>query len=431
MEGISGDSTIRSKRLARIGFYVSLTLFFYGTLFPFNFDFSASSVRQAWIHADLLPFWDAARGRIQSLPDLISNVLLTIPIGFLGLLATRRGSVWRWGAITFALGLTVELLQLGIPGRTTSLTDALSQAIGGTGGAVAARSFGHPLLRLLSGGWRGPAHAWLLILLLVIAVTKFGPFDVTLDVSSIRNGARHFLADPWDTDSPPREEWNSLAQFILLGALAGSLVRSRDLPYRLTPTGAIAALLLLPWLLEAGQLFVASHSPCIRDAVMDAAGALAGLVMGRRGGTLLRPHAGLAIVGLALLAAGLSPYRLAPWDQRSHFEWVPFAEYYRNMSAGAWYDAWIGIVSFALFGALLEQACRCKRWMAAGTAAGLAGIIEVLQLIVPGRYAGITDIVIAALGAWIGAFVSQSIRGTDPPQPAAEAQSRLSLTADQ
>ena len=430
MAGISGDLTAGSKQLARIGFYLSLLLFLYGTLFPFNFDFSPTYVRQAWAHADLDPFWDAARGRIQSLPDIVSNTLLTIPIGFLGLLTARRGTIWKWGAVTLALGATVEALQLGIPGRTSSLTDVLSQAMGGVAGAGAARLFGQRLLQLLTGGWRGPAQAWLLILLLVIVVTKFGPFDVTLDVSSIRSDVRHFLDDPWDLDSPPKEEWDSLAQFILLGALTGSLVRSGDLPRRLTPAAAITSLLLLPCLLEAGQLFVVSHAPSLRDAGMDTAGALAGLAMVWRRPGFLRPQAGLAIVGLGVLAAGLNPYRFVPWDRRSHFEFVPLVEYYRNTTAAALYDAGIGLVSFALFGALLEQSCRCRRWIVAGAAAGFAAIIELIQLNLPGRYAGTTDIIIAGLGAWVGAFVSQPIRVTDARQAADESRSPRSLIAD-
>ena len=411
MARTSGNFAEVSERLARVGFYLSLILFFYGTLFPFSFDFSSPTVGKAWTRADYYPFWDAARGRIHSLPDIAGNILLAIPIGFFGFLRAGRRGTWRWGAITFALGATAEILQLGIPGRTTSLTDALSQAIGGMTGAAAARSLGKRLLQLLTGGWKGPAQAWILILFLVIVASKFGPFDVTLDVSSIRSDVRHFLYDPWDLNSPLREEWNSVAQFILLGALAGSLMRAGDLPYRATPVSAIVSLLLMPWLLEAGQLFVVSHSPSLRDAAMDTAGTVAGLAMGLRRTALLRPQAGLAIVGLGLLAAGLSPYRFVPWSQRSHFEWIPLAEYYRNTTAGALYDAAMGVVSFALFGALLQQACRCRRWMAVGAAAGFAGLIEVLQLVLPGRYAGTTDIIIAGLGTWIGAFVNESIQG--------------------
>jgi len=55
--------------------------------------------------------------------------------------------------------------------------------------------------------------------------------------------------------------------------------------------------------------------------------------------------------------------------------------------------------------------------MAVGAAAGFAGLIEVLQLVLPGRYAGTTDIIIAGLGAWIGAFVNESIQGPDDLPP--------------
>lgn len=76
--------------LCRYGFYISILLFVYGTLFPFHFDFTTQSLTNAWSHARTIPFWDAERGRIHSLPDMLANLLLTFPLGFFGFLRSDR-----------------------------------------------------------------------------------------------------------------------------------------------------------------------------------------------------------------------------------------------------------------------------------------------------------------------------------------------------
>jgi hypothetical protein len=80
-------------RLCRLGFYLSVLLVLYGTLFPFHFLSSAHDF-------SLMPYWDIQKGRIHSLPDMMSNVLLTVPLGFFGFLVFDRGkklpSIVKW-----------------------------------------------------------------------------------------------------------------------------------------------------------------------------------------------------------------------------------------------------------------------------------------------------------------------------------------------
>ena len=115
MKSGNTDSLVR---LCRMPFWVSVFLFFYGTLFPFNVDFSQISLSSVWSTAKVVPYWDVNRGHIHSLPDVVSNVLLTIPMGCFGLLYIGKKTwrhVFQWGVWGLALGFTVELIQLGIP----------------------------------------------------------------------------------------------------------------------------------------------------------------------------------------------------------------------------------------------------------------------------------------------------------------------------
>jgi VanZ family protein len=407
------DAEQQERKLATTCFRVALGLYIYGTLFPFSFDLSPEHIARAWSEVHFYPFWDPVRGRIHSTPDILSNVLLTVPLGFFGYLRRRRtGSrreVVRWGIIALVFGAAAETLQLAIPQRGSVLTDVLSGGIGAVAGAETARLCGRQLLSLLTGRWAGPAHTWLLILLFSIAATKLGPLDLTLDVGSIRADLRHLLNDPWGLHGALQDQWLTMAQFVLLGALVGSLVRARDSLWGITPVQAVCMLLVLPWALEGGQLIIESHSPSLRDGLVDFIGAAAGLGMGLFSPTLLRPTTGALIVGAALLASGLSPYHFVPWQARASFEWVPLLEYYRNTNAAAMYDAGLGILMSGLLGALLEQSVRCAPWRIAALTAGLSAVIEVLQMVVPGRSAGTTDILMAYLGGWLGAYVGASV----------------------
>jgi hypothetical protein len=66
--------------------------------------------------------------------DAVLNVLLFIPFGF-GL-RLRGTSRWRAWAVTIAVTATVELLQIYIPGRDSTLGDVIMNSIGGITGIL-------------------------------------------------------------------------------------------------------------------------------------------------------------------------------------------------------------------------------------------------------------------------------------------------------
>jgi hypothetical protein len=71
------------------------------------------------------------------LSDAIRNLLLFVPLGAAFRLAGLRG--WRLPAAMFALSAAIEVIQLWVPGRHTSLRDLVCNAAGGiAGGTLAA-----------------------------------------------------------------------------------------------------------------------------------------------------------------------------------------------------------------------------------------------------------------------------------------------------
>lgn len=119
--------------------------------------------------ATLLPEWDRPKPDVAITcllcgdvggPDLILNVVLFVPVGLaLAGLGTRP---WRALWIGFALSLTIETIQLVLPGRSTTLRDVLCNASGAWLGA---------LIALNVARWVAPSRATALRLAVATAAT--------------------------------------------------------------------------------------------------------------------------------------------------------------------------------------------------------------------------------------------------------------------
>ncbi|MGE0354920.1 MAG: VanZ family protein [Gemmatimonadales bacterium] len=104
------------------------------------------------------PVWCIVCGRL-GLVDVLLNVILFLPLGAgLGVLGLRfRHAV----LLLFGTTLAVEVLQLWIPGRDSSLSDLLSNTLGGSLGFLLATTWRRLLLpapapaRRLALGWMG------------------------------------------------------------------------------------------------------------------------------------------------------------------------------------------------------------------------------------------------------------------------------------
>jgi glycopeptide antibiotics resistance protein len=395
-------------KLCRYGFYLSVLLLLYGTLFPFHFDFSSQNLRESWANASLLPYWDAGRGRIPSIPDMVSNVLLTMPLGFFGFLWLGRNNnpqrCARWFAVGALLGLLSEMIQLGISQRVSGVTDVLNNGLGALFGAIAASLYGAQILDLFSGSLYDRKHTSLLLLLAIVIAGVMMPFDLGMDIGQMKHSLGQLWRNPWELGRPIEDEWIQLVEFAMLGALAGSMNRK-----------LLVSALLLPFILEPMQMLVESHSPSIRDLTMNFAGVLGGIVSARLAPGLVRPMTGFILLNLAIIAQGLSPYRFVAWESHLHFEWIPLVEYYYQTTSAALNDAMSGFLTYALLAALWPRRITIL-W-----AILLAASLEAAQLLLPARFSGTTDIVIAAIGACAGYAVSRaaafSTDASEAPHP--------------
>lgn len=308
--------TDASLLLSRYGFYFSILLFVYVTLFPFSFDISRHALAQAWARVGFVLSWYAPIYRI---PDAVANILLTMPFGFFGLLhRAGRGktrAVWWWCAMGLALGLGAEILQLAIPTRSSGVTDVISNGLGAYAGAALARTVGERVLTFLTGSAseRRNIYLWMLAWSMVAIL---GPFDVSPNyLAHFKSQLQMFRANPWALGASAGVEWVRMAGLALIGALASRLAvpgrRKRSLG-RLA--AALSLVLLLPLVLTFARLLVESYPPSLRDLTMELSGAVAGFAIGLCAPASVHPFPGFLLMNLALIAAGLSPFRFAAWQ---------------------------------------------------------------------------------------------------------------------
>ena len=141
----------------------------YLTLFPFKFDFAASTVFHRY------PFLLATSVKRPTYSDFFLNVLLFVPFGF-GLSArVRQRCSSRWTSLLAALAMgasvsyVVELLQFYIPARDSGWEDVISNTAGSVAGFFLFELCGGAVLRRLSKwedlfeGWLSPRRAALLL----------------------------------------------------------------------------------------------------------------------------------------------------------------------------------------------------------------------------------------------------------------------------
>ena len=370
--------------------------------------------------------------------DLLTNVLLFIPIGFflLGAAANRsRGLAAIWfvpvGLFCLALSIGIEFGQIFVSGRTPSWNDVFAETLGGLLGALAwpvlgtmvvdwlavigqSESQRDRLFRLLG------AYAALWFLLAVL------PFDFTVRPEELAEKFRagRIVLMPFGGGDTLADTVGTLLMAVpigLFGVLAG-LHWGSTRPVLVGLGIGLAATAGA----EFAQLLAVSRTADTTDLLLNGVGVAAGTYLGARartgsftpGGTgdiRLWPLAALAAWCLLLIARHWTPFdfvvsgsfvreRLGVMFQ------VPFHSYYWGMPLFSFAEAMSKFLLGMPVGALLQWMWLptrpvLRRWNAVAivVVAGLLFLaIELGQLLVPSRVPDQTDVYIATAGAWAG-----------------------------
>jgi VanZ family protein len=282
-----------------------LALVIYGSLVPLNF--TARSLEE--IHL-IVSVGIASTFAGLSRTDFGANVLMFVPVGFLGagmLLADTVRRAWRTIEASFlvmwlacAVGAALESAQLFIPDRTFSVSDVVAQALGTSVGIAFWILLGGPInvwLRSLPRArgmqeatsvprkpgyardahhlWSWPcAFAWIVFL----ALQQWSPFDFRSDPQFVRMRLEELPVVPFENYyySPLPLAFAELTRKLLLGIPLGILLAPTRRVKAQQTSAALLGIAATLSLVEAGQLFVPSRTPDPTDVIIQTAGAFAG-----------------------------------------------------------------------------------------------------------------------------------------------------------
>ena len=424
------------RKLLRWLFLLYCLFILYGSFIPFRFSDDPEFVRSQFFRF-FTPPYDHGIRRF-SLPDVVSNILLFVPFGFLwigGQFSRRRQNrFWRvafaGGVLGLLAGLMIESGQMFSPGRIASMLDAFCNGLGSATGAAAGYllfrafrgSFGLIRLRLLQ---QRPSLVLLALLLLASVADAYYPFDVTLDVSTVWHNLNNSRLVPF-IGGLHRFWLDLFVQRLLLFAAIGYLVL-RNLSHDNAPNRRLAwaGCSVVAVLIEVGKLFFVGRVPNVDNTVLSSLGALAGVVLvpPLAAKPFVRQHGRqiLLVLTFALIAyVELSPFDwIRSADQiRLRFttiEWLPFSSYYSAAPQTALFDLAKKLFLLGSLGFLIAAGNRAaipqKRQVGA-TAVGLSVglILEAAQIGLRSRNPSLTDVLVFGGAAWAGAVVFERYR---------------------
>jgi VanZ family protein len=348
----------------------------YGSLYPWNFAFTSAAGNPVRI---LLHGWPGEWNRYV-LRDIVLNVIVYMPLGLVAVLAFRRRRPRAFAASAaiafgFLLSVAMELLQVYLPSRDSSLLDVLTNTLGTAAGAGFAICFEGGIRRLMerrAGQFRAAAT----LLLLVWAVSELYPLFPEIGRSHMRQELTllfHLrglsIVETWANAA----EWFAAA--LALDALFA----------RMRTFGLAIAMLCVP-----AQLIITGRSLTLAEI----AGALLALALWHFVRRESRARCCAWMLGSAILLRQFQPFYFLAVPQP--FSWIPFAATLESSREAA--TAIITRKAFD-YGALI-WALRCTGlpFVHAGLAvAAVLGATEAIQTYLPGRSPEITDPLLALL----------------------------------
>jgi VanZ family protein len=451
----AGASTLSSfprRRHFALAAAIFWAIAVYGSLVPFHF--SPLSLRDA-----LGQFGEILdRGIIlDSRSDLVANVLLFVPIGFFwlaALVADRAGRAryFVWIPIVlascFASSILIEFLQLWFPDRVPSLRDIAAQSVGASIGIVLWLGVGRSTVEWLRSFARFDRPAdkvdWLLKAYFVgLAIYSLVPFNLTLSPGDLVQKYRDqkivlmpFAAARWNLDYLLVQASN-VAVFFPVGMLAATALTSRRQPVRSLASalgwGALAAVTI-----EGLQLLVIDRycttGNMLTGFVGVALGVLAmrrwrgagraedahpqGAASSRRNVVLLAAAACYAVVLVLVFCAPLDWISDSELIRSRYHEMIrtplatlqqghPLNALTQVIRKGVFFAPLGGTLALVVSSLSVPAALRRFGYVVALAAtAGVALVIELLQVFLPPHVPDLSDVLLCTLGGLLGMILT-------------------------
>jgi VanZ family protein len=401
----------------------------YGSLVPL--DFHPRPLADAWAAFQEIPY---LRLGIASRADWVANILLYIPLAFLGsgaiAAASRSRTLSVTGAVSVAvlcvaLAFGIEFAQLFFPPRTVSKNDLIAETIGTVLGIAAWAFSGSHLSRLWQAFRAGGVHSWqafaALYALGYLAYSLF-PFDFVVSGAELEeklaNAGRAALMTAESCGQVIGCSTRLAAEVIVaapLGALLG-----RAFP-ALGMRGAFLIGVALGLGIETLQIFLASGISQGLSVVTRGLGMAWGILLQRhfrldwlwRYRREVQVAVAMAIPIYLLLLALLNGFDgtlESPWvasEKLAATNFLPFYYHYYTSETAAMASLLGNAGAYALVGvaAWLLRPHRSPGWHVGAMAAVLALAVECLKLFTPGKKPDPTNVLIAFAAAWVVAAI--------------------------
>ncbi len=380
-------------------------LVIYGTLFPLS---EWTTPLSGWSNPITQPWPDRA-----SRADIIINVLAYVPLGLFGVLWLRQktGLVVAMLVVSLlgcSLSYTLEVLQSALPSRVPALLDWVTNAAGTLMGALAATLFDPHLavgrqLRNWRDTWFDPGRLvnLALVILALWALTQTAPFVPSLDWGNLKAGLK-----------PLGNTLRHLETFRAANALSVGLI---VLALGLITLHAARRPVLQLFVLFSLAVLLAKVPIVGRQLTLEALLGWGGAIVAL---AILWRYASLSVRLMSAATALCTAYALAQFEAgvfpgTAAINWVPFQGQVGTLSGIS--DILETLWPFIALALALRWLTpwRWRRWVMSG--GGLAVItltfaLEWIQQSIPGRFADITDVMLALLG-WSIPWLLSDTRG--------------------
>jgi len=280
------------KNLPLLGWFIIVIYIIYGTLIPFDFSFNLKDIDRGINRIDLIPFYPQYRAGRLSLPDVVSNLLLFIPYGFLlnwwlyqqGIGRVKNKLICIISAFLFSS--MIEFLQIFSISRKTEMTDVVNNTISAWIGCVLSNiflisykdKFFHQVNIIRRNN---PLLIFLILYSLLILLGFMYPFDISIDVDDIRHALTEANLIPfcYNQNSPSFIDMGiNIFVFIIFGFLGYAALKiyySRILVVFFT----IFLGFCLASMIEFFQIFMVSRFTDITDIIIRVIGVLFGVLI--------------------------------------------------------------------------------------------------------------------------------------------------------
>ncbi|WP_263771543.1 VanZ family protein [Propionivibrio soli] len=279
----------KQDRLGRL-LHIYLLIIFAFSMMPLDLTVSVVELYHKWREGRvvLLPFTGIKGSTAQSLYGYLTDVLIWLPVGVFW--ALRRRSSLLWTTLSTALAAAaIEGFQLFVYSRVTDTADILLAAAGGMAGGFAAAHGRRWLALIAEAGPEFWFFGWVIVASIVLGVFWY-PFGFQMPPAPLDDAWRAIARVPFlmlyqgSEYHAINELLRKTGFFMPVGVLWAlfSAARARGIPKRFRPRLAdVSGLAFVPFVSEAGQLFLPGRYADLTDVLLGTLGGIAGLVLMR------------------------------------------------------------------------------------------------------------------------------------------------------